>query len=99
MEFDEFLARMRSHAGREPGVECLLYRPDGTTKWVLIEASTVRTDDGLMFVLRVVDFDGRKSIAEDLREAQRLGKIGQLAGRPAQRAELVVGGDVPRART
>jgi two-component system sensor histidine kinase/response regulator len=76
VEFDAFLARMRSHAGREPGVECLVYRPDGTTKWVLIEASTLETDDGLLFVLRVVDFEGRKSIAEDLHEAQRLGKIG-----------------------
>ncbi len=75
-EFDAFLARMSSHAGREPGVECLVHRPDGTTKWVLIEASTMHSDEGLLFVLRVVDFEGRKSIAEDLREAQRLGKIG-----------------------
>ena len=76
VEFDAFLARMRSHGGREPGVECLVYLPDGTTKWVLIEASTMHTEDRPLFVLRVVDFEGRKSIAEDLREAQRLGKIG-----------------------
>ena len=42
-QFGEFLQRMRSRGGREPEVECLVHRPDGTSKWVMIGASTLRS--------------------------------------------------------
>src|SRR3954453_515558 len=75
-DFDAFLARMRAGAGSEPAVECLLHRPDGSATWVLITANTMQLPDGSLFILRVIDFDLRRSLNDQLRQAQELGRMG-----------------------
>ena len=75
-QFDDFMARMQSGAEQEPEVECLLHRPDGTAKWVMMGATSLHTPDETLVVLSVVDHEARRALIEDLNEAQRLGRIG-----------------------
>jgi PAS domain S-box-containing protein len=75
-EFEDFLERMRSGQESEPAVECLLYRPDGSTTWVLITASTMTVWNRSLIVLRVIDYDRRRSLNDELIQAQTLGRMG-----------------------
>jgi PAS domain S-box-containing protein len=75
-QFEDFLERMRSGQETEPAVECLLHRPDGTTTWVLITASTITGPSRSLIVLRVVDYDLRRSLNDELVQAQSLGRMG-----------------------
>ncbi len=75
-QFESFLERMRSGVESEPAVECLLHRPDGTTTWVLITASTMTIQGRAMVVLRVVDYDHRRLLHDELTQAQTLGRMG-----------------------
>jgi PAS domain S-box-containing protein len=75
-QFDAFLGRMRVSSGSEPAVECLLHRGDGTTTWVLISADTLVEPEETRIVMRVVDYDVRRSLTDELRQAQTLGRMG-----------------------
>ncbi len=75
-QFAAFLERMRDGAGTEPEVECLLHLPDGSTRWVLISATTMPDSDGSLFVLRALDYDRRRALNDELTQAQALGRIG-----------------------
>ena len=75
-QFEDFLERMRAGQKTEPAVECLLHRPDGSNTWVLITATTLTRADRSLIVLRVVDYDQRRSLSHELKQAQTLGRMG-----------------------
>jgi len=69
-------------AGRECSVELLNYRKDGTPFWCALFINPVRDEQGrlLHFVGVQADVTERYQLEDQLRQAQKMESVGQLAG-------------------
>jgi two-component system cell cycle sensor histidine kinase/response regulator CckA len=78
------VAEIRSaiRAARPCSVELLNYRKDGSPFWIALSISPVRDNEGEVthFVGVQTDVTDRKRIEEQLRQAQKMEAVGQLAG-------------------
>jgi PAS domain S-box-containing protein len=68
-------------AGRECAAELLNYRKDGTPFWNALSISPVRDEHGrlLHFVGVVADVTERRNLEDQVRQAQKMEAVGQLA--------------------
>jgi two-component system cell cycle sensor histidine kinase/response regulator CckA len=80
------LARVRDlrgciRAGRECAAELLNYRKDGTPFWNALFISPVRENGALLHYVGVqADVTERRNLEEQVRQAQKMEAVGQLAG-------------------
>jgi len=74
--------RQAIRAGRECSVELLNYRKDGTPFWNALFINPVRDDQGRLvhFIGVQADVTEQHQLEDQLRQAQKLESIGQLAG-------------------
>jgi PAS domain S-box-containing protein len=77
----EFKRLMTEH-GQVQGFEYQVYRKDGTKIWLSENARAVRDPSGVVLYYEgtVVDVTERKQLEDQLRQAQKMEAVGQLAG-------------------
>lgn len=80
-ERESFLADLRKH-GMLTNLEVALRRKDGTTIWVLENASLVddESDSRSLIEGTLVDVTKRKQLEQQFRQAQKMQAVGQLTG-------------------
>lgn len=80
----ETVGRLREaiREGRECTIEILNYRKDKTTFWNALFITPVREENGRLvnFVGVQIDISDRKNLEEQVRQAQKMEAVGQLAG-------------------